>query len=75
MTNLLLMNPPYSFLVAEGWRRQRIGTLQIRGAVRELEGGNPLPPQPPADDHRFIIQPYLTAKGLNKIPLNDPAQF
>ena len=48
------MNLPNSCLGKEGRRRQRIGALQIRGAIRDLEGGDPLPPQPPADDLRFI---------------------
>ncbi len=39
-----------SFLAEEGRRRQRIGALQIRGVIREMEGGNPLPPQRPSED-------------------------
>ena len=38
----------------EGRRRQRIGALQIQGVLREMGGGNPLPPQRPGCDLRFI---------------------
>ncbi len=49
------MNPLNSFVTEEGRRRQRIGALQIRGVIREMEGGNPfLPPQRPGKDIRFI---------------------
>ncbi len=43
MTNCI-MNPHNSFVAEEGRRRQRIGALQIRGVIRAMEGGNPLPP-------------------------------
>ena len=46
-----------SFLAEEGRRRQRIGALQIRGVIREMEGGNSLPPQRPSEDLRFMFQP------------------
>ncbi len=53
----LLMTQLNSFITEERRRRQRIGALQIRGADREMEGGNPLPPQRPGEDLRFTIQP------------------
>ena len=49
------MNPHDRFFAVEGPRRQRIGSLQIRGVIREMEGGNPLPPQRPGKDSRFIL--------------------
>ena len=39
------MNLPDSFSPRKVRWRQRIGALQIRRLIRELEGGNPLPPQ------------------------------
>ena len=57
MRNLLLMNLPNSFLAEESRRRQMIGALQIQGVIREMEGGNPLRPQRPGGDLRFIIRP------------------
>ncbi len=50
-----MMNPLNSFVAEEGQRRQRIGALQIRGVIQEMEGGNPLPPQRPGEDLRFIL--------------------
>ena len=35
-------------------RKEVGGALKIRGAVRKLEGGNPLPPQLPSDPVLFI---------------------
>ena len=54
MTNCI-MNPHNSFVAEEGRRRQRIGALQIRGVIRAMEGGNPLPPQRPGEDLHFIL--------------------
>ena len=42
------------FLAKEGRWRQRIGALQIRGALREMEGGNPFPPHHSGGDLWFI---------------------
>ena len=50
----LQMNPLNSSVAVEGRRRQRIGALQIRGVIREMEGGNPLPPQRVGEDLGFI---------------------
>ena len=55
----LLMNPLNSFVAEEGRRRQRIGALQIRCVIREMEGGNPLPPQRPGEDLWFTILPAV----------------
>ena len=55
----LLMNPLNSFVAKEGRRRKRIGAFQIRCVIREMEGGNPLPPQRPGEDLRFTIQPAV----------------
>ena len=49
------MNRLDSFAAEEGRRRQRIGALQILGVNREMEGGNPLPPQRPGKDPPFIL--------------------
>ena len=54
MTNLLI-NPLNTFVTEEGQRRQRIGALPILGVILEMEGGNPLPPQRPGEDPRFIL--------------------
>ncbi len=54
MTNFLMI-PTNSFLAKEGRWRQRIGALQILAVIREMEGGNPLPPQLPGGDLRFIL--------------------
>ncbi len=54
MTNLL-MNRLNSFATVEGRRCQRISALQIRGVIREMEGGNPLPPQRPGEELRIIL--------------------
>ena len=51
----LLMNRPNSFVTEEGRQRQRIGALHIRDVIREMEGRNPLPPQHPGGDLRFIL--------------------
>ena len=53
----LPMNPLDSFVAEEDRRRQRIGALQIRGVIREMEVGNPLPPQRPGEDLGFMLQP------------------
>ena len=53
----LIMNPLNTFVTEEGRRRQRIGALQILGVILEMEGGNPLPPQRPGEDLRFMLQP------------------
>ena len=53
----LLMNQLNNFITEERRWRQRIGALKIRGADREMEGGNPLPPQRLGEDLRFAIQP------------------
>ncbi len=47
---------PWEFLfgVAEDRRRQGIGALQLQTVIREMEGGNPLPPQRRTEDFPFI---------------------
>ena len=49
------MNLSNSFLAEDDPRRQRIGAFQFRGIIREMEGGNPLPPQRPGEDLRFML--------------------
>ena len=68
------MNLLNSFVAQEGRRRQRIGALQIRGVIREMEGRNPLRPQRPGEDLRSILHRSRQLQASIKALLMNPTR-